>query len=88
MSEVVGQGHITPKPVVASREEAELVIDAMKELITRVGFAMVQDLNVLVGFPLKFNDSKWGWHNLKEVKIRKVRKRDLYSIIFPPVEEI
>lgn len=72
--------------VLSSREEAELVLERMNDIIDTYEVVSVADLNDLVGHPTSHVDNKWGWVDLGHVQIRQIREG--YLIDFPPAEEI
>lgn len=73
--------------ILSSREEAEIVLERMNDIIDNYEVVSVADLNDLVGFPTNNSvDNKWGWLYLADVKVRQVREG--YLIDFPPAEPI
>ncbi len=70
--------------ILSSREEAELVLERMNDIIDTYEVASVADLNDLVGLPTTHVDNKWGWVYLGDVQIRQIREG--YLIDFPPSE--
>lgn len=72
--------------VFSSREEADLVLEKMNDVIDQYEVVSMADLNDLVGIPSSHTDNKWGWSNLKDVKIHQVREG--FLIDFPPAEAI
>lgn len=70
--------------IISSREEAELVLERMNDIIDTYEVASVADLNDLVGLPTTHVDNKWGWVYLGDVQIRQIREG--YLIDFPPAE--
>ncbi len=70
--------------ILSSREEAELVLERMNDIIDTYEVASVADLNDLVGLPTTHVDNKWGWVYLGDVQIRQIREG--YLIDFPPAE--
>lgn len=67
--------------VLASRGEAEDVLDRMCELIDSYRVVSVADLKDLVGVTGPYTDNKYGWTSLGSAKI--VRVRDGYMIDLP-----
>ena len=59
--------------VIASRAEAEDVLDRMRDLISTYEVATVSDLYDLVNLTGEFTDNKWGWYDLRSAAIRTVR---------------
>ena len=72
--------------LLASKEEANQVLEAMNGVIKRYAFVSLADLYTLVGFDSTYIHSKWGWTDLKEVEIKQVG--NAYSLNLPPLEEI
>lgn len=69
--------------ILASREEAELVLERMNDIIDNYDVASVADLNDLVGFPTTHIDNKWGWSSLTDVQIRQIREGYLIDLPAP-----
>lgn len=67
--------------VIATREEAEDVLDKMDELIVDYGTVSIADFYDLVGVTGKSTDNRYGWGDLKTAEI--VRDRDGYIIKLP-----
>jgi hypothetical protein len=59
--------------VLASRGDAEDVIDRLRDLISQYETATVADLYDLVGLTGDFTDDKWGWYDLRVASVRAVR---------------
>lgn len=59
--------------VLATRGEAESVLDSLVELVNNYDVATVSDLYDLVGITGNFTDEKWGWFDLRSASIRPVR---------------
>lgn len=72
--------------VLATRVEAEAVIDRLFDLIDRYGMASLSDLYSLVGVTAKFTDEAWGWTDIRGARI--VRIRDGYLLDLPKPEEL
>lgn len=72
--------------VLASKEEAELVLEKMNDILDQYEVVTVGDLNELVGFNSTHVDHKWGWIVLDDVSIRQVRGG--FLIDFPPADPI
>lgn len=67
--------------VLDSRAEAEDVLSRMDELIDAYGLVRVADLYDLVGITGQYTDNKYGWTNIRNAEI--VRVRDGYMIKMP-----
>jgi hypothetical protein len=72
--------------VLESREEADLVIERMSDILDTYEVVSVADLNELVGFQSSHVDNKWGWFHLGNVHVRQIREG--YLIDLPPAEPI
>lgn len=58
--------------VLATRVEADEVIDRLYDLVSRYNSATVADLYELLGISGSFTDDKWGWTDLYGSKARRV----------------
>ena len=72
--------------ILATRGEAEEVLDQLIELIELYDQATVADLYSLVGFPGEFTDNKWGWYDLSSASVRHVRGG--YMLVLPRTQAI
>lgn len=72
--------------LLTTREEADLVVERMTDIIDNYDVVSVADLHDLVGLQSSHVDNKWGWTSLNNVQIRQVREG--YLIDFPPAETI
>lgn len=72
--------------ILSSKEEAELVLERMNDIIDQYDVASVADLNELVGLPTTHVDNKWGWNFIGNVAIRSLREG--FLIDFPPPEPL
>jgi len=69
-----------------SRDEADLVVERMLDILDKYDVVSVADLNDLLGLPTSPIDNKWGWAILGRVEIRQTR--DGYLIDLPAPEPI
>lgn len=69
--------------ILRSREDAELVLEQLQELISQYQQAKVSDLYELVGEDANFTDDTWGWTNLSAARIRPVRGGYLFDFPRP-----
>lgn len=67
--------------ILASRGEAEDVLARMDELMDTYGLVRVADLYDLVGITGNYTDNKYGWTNIRNATIERVR--DGYMIRMP-----
>jgi hypothetical protein len=73
--------------VLATRAEAEEVIDRLFELSEKYGQATVGDLYELVGITGNYTDDRWGWNDLRGSGVTRVRNGYLLDIQKPePLE--
>jgi hypothetical protein len=72
--------------VLATRVEAEEVINRLFDLVNQYGEATVYDFLELVGISGNFADKKWGWTDVRGSTWRKVR--DGYLLDLPPTESL
>jgi hypothetical protein len=72
--------------IVVSRDEAELVVERLSDIIDMYDAASVADLHDLVGLPTTYIDNKWGWTSLQYADVKQVREG--YLIDLPAVEPL
>jgi hypothetical protein len=72
--------------ILATRGEAEDVLDQMHELIDLYDQATVADLYSLVGIPGPYTDNTWGWYDLSNASVRHVRGG--YMLVLPRTQAI
>jgi hypothetical protein len=72
--------------ILVSRDEANLVVERLTDIIDKYGVASVADLHDLVGLPTTHVENKWGWSALKYAEVRQIREG--YLIDLPAVEPI
>lgn len=72
--------------ILSSREEADSVLSLMNEIIDQYQAVSVADLNEMVGLPTAHTDQKWGWDDLRGVRVEQVREG--YLIDFPPTQHL
>ena len=66
-----------------SRETAENVLEASKEIINKYGVVTVADMYDLAGLDAPYTGQKYGWVDLKEAKI--IRVRSGYKLVLPEI---
>lgn len=59
--------------ILDSREEAKMVLDELKNLIDQYDWASVEEFYDLVGMETSYVDCRWGWTNLRDAYIERVR---------------
>lgn len=67
--------------LLATRVEAETVLDRMYDLLKEYESASISDLYSLVGWSSNYVDQKWGWMDLHGSQVR--RTHDGYILEFP-----
>lgn len=67
--------------ILDTRKEAEEVLDRMDDLIDTYGMVSVADLYDLVGISGNYTDNKYGWTNLRNADVQRVR--DGYLLKLP-----
>jgi hypothetical protein len=72
--------------ILSNRDEAEMVLETLSEIISQYEVASVADLKEMVGLRVTPIDVKWGWVYLGGTKV--VQVRDGYLIDLPPAEPI
>lgn len=72
--------------ILASRDEADLVLERMNDIIDNYDVVNVADLNELLGMPTTYTDNKFGWVYLGDTQIRQIREG--YLLDLPPAEPI
>lgn len=72
--------------ILATRVEADEVINRLVDLVDRYDSASVADLYELVGVSGNYTDDKWGWTDLDRVGVSRVR--DGYLLDLPRPEQI
>jgi hypothetical protein len=70
----------------ASRSDAEDVLDQLVELIDMYQVASLADFYEMLGLESSPIDNKWGWSVMRNVSIDQVREG--YVIKLPPLEDI
>lgn len=96
--ETTGRAHLPDQPmrprsrrggfefILATRSEAEDVLQRLDYIVDKYDVASVADLKDLLGLQADYTDNKWGWVVLKDVEIRQIREGFLLDL--PPAEEI
>lgn len=65
--------HSFDELILATRAEAEEVIDRLYSLLSQYGNASVNDLYDMVGISGDYTDEKWGWTNLNGAGVVRTR---------------
>lgn len=72
--------------VLASREEAELVLERMGDILDMYNVVQMSDMKELIGIATTHVDNKWGWDNLSDARVRQIREG--YLLDLPPANPI
>lgn len=73
--------------ILETREEAQLVLQSMSDIIESWDACSVADLHELLGWPVSpHTDNKWGWTNIDGARVLPVREGFLIDL--PPVQSI
>lgn len=72
--------------IFASRDEADMVLDTMMNIVDQYEMVSVADLHELAGLPANHTDNKWGWLSLRGTSVRQIRGG--FIIDLPPVEPL
>ena len=67
--------------IIDTRAEAEEVLERMDELLDTYNVVSVADLYDLVGISCSYTDNKYGWTNLRNAEV--IRVRDGYFLRLP-----
>lgn len=75
--------HYADDIIVNSREDAENIIDSLRENIERFGLTTIADLYALVGRSSTAIDNKYGWtkNNIQDITYK--RYKDGFEIVVP-----
>lgn len=69
--------------ILATRVEAEEVIDRLFDLVSKYETATVADLYELVGATGQYTDDKWGWFDLRGAGVTRIRNGYLLDLPKP-----
>lgn len=72
--------------VLMNREDAELVVERLGDIIQAYDVVSVADLYDMLGLPSTYVDNSWGWTSINYVNIRQVREG--FMIDMPRIEPI
>lgn len=76
----------TADVVLSSREDANAVLDAMKQLLEAYEMVTVADFLELAGLSSTYSDSKVGWVNLINIQIQPVDGG--FILALPPAKDV
>jgi len=80
-------GHEFDEIILESRAEAELVLEKLSDLIEQYDVATVADLYELVGITSGHTDLKWGWDDMRDAGVDRVRSGG-YLLALPKTKSI
>ena len=69
--------------VIPTRGEAEEVLSRMDDIISTYGIVSVADFYDLVGVTCNYTDNKYGWTNIRNAEVVRLRNGDGYMIKLP-----
>lgn len=69
--------------ILATRVEAEEVIDRLFDIVSQYEVATVRDLYDLVGETAQWTDEKWGWTDIRGAAVTRVRNGYLLDLPRP-----
>lgn len=72
--------------VIATKEEADLVIERLADILDKYELVSLADLYDLLGLQTSHIDNKWGWTYLGNIQVRQIRQG--YLLELPPLEEL
>lgn len=72
--------------IISTREEADLVMERMIDILDKYQVVSLADLYELLGLPTSHIDNKWGWTYLGGAQVSQIRQG--YLLQLPPLEEI
>lgn len=78
--------HEMSEIIFTDRGSAEEAIERLSALVDQYSVATVADLYALVDVSSSFTDNKWGWDNLREARITRIREGWLLDM--PPTKPI
>lgn len=72
---------IAPRPshnsrsyIITAKNEAELVLEMIGNIIDRYGVVTVADLHEMLGIEHNYIDNNWGWRDVRNAQIRQIRE--------------
>lgn len=71
--------------IIRSRAEAQEVISTMNELIDKYGEVSIADLHQMVDLDFEPTDEKWGWTDLRDSNVERVKSGYLLDLPRPEV---
>jgi hypothetical protein len=87
VSQQARAAHNFDEIILASRVEAETVLNRLNDRVIKYEQATVNDLYDLVGIAGDFTAEKYGWTSLEGSAVRRLRN-DQYLLIMPPTVQL
>ena len=75
------EGYTFDEITLETRGEAEEVLDQLQGIIETYKVARVADLNDLLGITGDYTENRYGWTNIRNAKVERVR--DGYRLVMP-----
>lgn len=72
--------------ILATKIEAQVVVDKLYETVEEYGAATVGNLNDLIGQTSVHTDYRWGWTDLTQMMVKRVREG--YLLVLPEPEDL
>lgn len=69
--------------ILRNRDDAEAVVDAMRDRIDKTGSVSVADLLDLIDVPGRYTDNNYGWDDERDIGIRRVSSGYLIDVCEP-----
>ena len=73
-SKTTSRGHDLDEIVIPTRAEAEEVLTLLNEMVDQYGTTSVGDFYDLCGITGEFTDNRYGWDNLRNARVLRVRE--------------
>lgn len=72
--------------ILGSKIDAEMVAEKLYETAEQYGCVRVADLNDLIGQTSQYTDHKWGWTDLSQMTVKRVREG--FLLVLPEPEDL
>jgi hypothetical protein len=80
MNRVARASHNFDDIIMSTREEAESVIDELRDIVEQYGHASIRNLYELVDEKPHSTDENWGWFDLRHASVRRVSNGYLLNL--------
>lgn len=76
--------------IFSSEKKANDALKTMNEMISARGFATVEDLKDIAGIEPEYHDTYYGWSNLSDVRVIRVKRiiLDKYALHMPKAKRM